>query len=172
MSDRPRGKISLVLADVDGTLVTKDKVLTERAVEAVAALRRAGIAFAVTSGRPPRGMAMLIEPLGITTVIAGFNGGAMVKPDLSVIEEKVLAPDVARKAIAIMRDHGLAAPRDYSLVGYNDIPPAAHFTPALTTINQKTDVAGALLVEKLMQQLDGGQARSTVLPTDIVVRET
>ena len=33
---RPRpDKISLLLADVDGTLVTKDKVLTERAQKAV-----------------------------------------------------------------------------------------------------------------------------------------
>jgi len=58
-------KISLVLADVDGTLVTKDKVLTVRAVAAVQALHAAGIAFAITSGRPPRGMAMLIEPLAL-----------------------------------------------------------------------------------------------------------
>lgn len=109
MSDRPKGKISLLLADVDGTVVTKDKVLTPRAIAAVAALEKAGIKFAVTSGRPPRGMAMLIEPLHITTMIAGFNGGAMVKPDLSVIEEKTLPPDLARKAIGLIKDHGLDA---------------------------------------------------------------
>lgn len=109
MSDRPKGKISLLLADVDGTVVTKDKVLTERAVKAVAALHEAGIKFAVTSGRPPRGMAMLIEPLHIETMIAGFNGGAMVKPDLSVIEEKTLPPDVTREAIKVIADHGLDA---------------------------------------------------------------
>ena len=109
MSNRPDGKISLLLADVDGTVVTKDKVLTERAIAAVAALGKAGIKFAVTSGRPPRGMAMLIEPLHITTMIAGFNGGAMVKPDLSVIEEKTLPPDVTREAIRIIKDHGLDA---------------------------------------------------------------
>lgn len=109
MSERPKGKISLLLADVDGTVVTKDKVLTERAVKAVAALHDAGIRFAVTSGRPPRGMAMLIEPLHITTMIAGFNGGAMVKPDLSVIEEKTLPPDVTREAIKVIEDHGLDA---------------------------------------------------------------
>ena len=52
-------KISLVVADVDGTLVTEQKVLTQRAQAAVQALHRAGIRFAITSGRPPRGMAML-----------------------------------------------------------------------------------------------------------------
>ena len=33
--------------------------------------------FAITSGRPPRGMSMLIEPLDITTPIAAFNGGLL-----------------------------------------------------------------------------------------------
>ena len=66
--------IRLFLADVDGTLVTPDKVLTERAVKAVRRLGQAGILFAITSGRPPRGMSMLIEPLDLTTPIAAFNG--------------------------------------------------------------------------------------------------
>ena len=109
MADRPKTKIALLLADVDGTVVTKDKVLTDRAKKAVAALEQAGVKFAVTSGRPPRGMAMLIEPLKITTPIAGFNGGAMVNPDLSVVEEKTLPPDVARKAVKMIKDQGLDA---------------------------------------------------------------
>src|SRR4029077_1247305 len=58
-----RRKISLVLADVDGTLVTEEKVLTKRAQNAVGALQSAGIRFAITSGRPPRGMAMLFDAL-------------------------------------------------------------------------------------------------------------
>jgi Cof subfamily protein (haloacid dehalogenase superfamily) len=91
-------KISLVLADVDGTLVTAEKVLTPRAQAAVAALHAAGIAFAITSGRPPRGMAMLIAPLALRTPVAGFNGGIFVKPDMTIMEEHVLAADVARRA--------------------------------------------------------------------------
>ena len=78
--------IRLVLSDVDGTLVTSEKALTERSVEAVRALHDAGVLFAVTSGRPPRGMAMLVEPLALTTPIAAFNGGMLVEPDMSVVE--------------------------------------------------------------------------------------
>ena len=95
-------KISLVLADVDGTLVTAEKVLTPRARAAVQALHTAGIAFAITSGRPPRGMAMLIEPLALQTPIAGFNGGMFVKPDMTIIEEHVLAADVAKLAMEVI----------------------------------------------------------------------
>jgi DNA-binding LacI/PurR family transcriptional regulator len=78
----------------------------------------------------------------------------------------------AMAVIGAFRDRGLVAPRDYSLVGYNNIPPSAHFHPAITTIDQKTDVAGALLVEKLMEQIDGDRPAPVVLPTRMVKRDT
>lgn len=102
-------KISLVLADVDGTLVTEEKVLTDRAKAAVENLRRAGIRFAITSGRPPRGMAMLMGPLQLDTPVAGFNGGLFVRPDLTILEQKTLPEDVAAKAIELIGAHGLDA---------------------------------------------------------------
>jgi Cof subfamily protein (haloacid dehalogenase superfamily) len=102
-------KISLVLADVDGTLVTEEKVLTKRAQGAVEALQEAGIRFAITSGRPPRGMAMLFDALKIDTPIAGFNGGLFVKRDLTILEEKIVPVDVAREAIGLIRQQGLDA---------------------------------------------------------------
>jgi Cof subfamily protein (haloacid dehalogenase superfamily) len=95
-------KISLVLADVDGTLVTAEKVLTPRATAAVDALRMAGIAFAITSGRPPRGMSMLIEPLKLQTPIAGFNGGIFVNPDMTILEQHVLNADAAKLAMEVI----------------------------------------------------------------------
>ena len=105
--DHAASKISLVLADVDGTLVTADKVLTPRARAAVKALHSAGIAFAITSGRPPRGMAMLIDPLALRTPVAGFNGGIFVKPDMTIMEEHVLAADVAKRALEVILRNGM-----------------------------------------------------------------
>ncbi len=78
----------------------------------------------------------------------------------------------AMAVISAFREQGHIAPRDYSLVGYNNIPPSAHFNPAITTIEQETGVAGAILVEKLMQRIDGGRPKSVMLPTDIIIRET
>jgi Cof subfamily protein (haloacid dehalogenase superfamily) len=100
-------KISLLLSDVDGTLVTHDKQLTPRAIAAVKRLRDAGIGFTITSSRPPRGLARLIEPLRIDLPIGGFNGGALVAPDLSIIETLMLAPDAARTAVDIVARFGL-----------------------------------------------------------------
>jgi Cof subfamily protein (haloacid dehalogenase superfamily) len=99
--------IRLFLADVDGTLVTQDKVLTDRAVAAVQQLKQAGILFAVTSGRPPRGMSMLVGPLELTTPIAAFNGGLFANPDMSVIEQRTVPDDVTPQVIALLIAHGV-----------------------------------------------------------------
>jgi Cof subfamily protein (haloacid dehalogenase superfamily) len=101
--------IRLLLADVDGTLVTQDKVLTDEAVAAARELHEAGITLALTSGRPPRGMSMLIAPLKLQGAIAGFNGGVFVHPDLSVIESHVLDFAAAKETLQLILDQGLDA---------------------------------------------------------------
>lgn len=110
MSPKPDiklARVSLVVSDVDGTLVTKDKILTPRACYAVRKLHDAGIAFAITSGRPPLGMQMLIEPLGLQGPIAAFNGGIFVRPDMSVIDQHFLPADVAKRVIESFETHSL-----------------------------------------------------------------
>jgi Cof subfamily protein (haloacid dehalogenase superfamily) len=100
--------IKMVIADVDGTLVTQEKVLTKRAAQAVLSLHEAGIQFSVTSGRPPRGMAMLIDPLKLMQPLAAFNGGVLMKPDLkTVVDQKFLPAGVPEKVIEAVENHGL-----------------------------------------------------------------
>lgn len=76
----------------------------------------------------------------------------------------------AMAVMSVLRERQLRIPDDVSVVGYNDIPFASHLSPALTTVRQNTSQAGALLVEKLMQRLEGLRPRSTVLPTELIVR--
>ena len=105
---RPAQPVRLVIADVDGTLVTQEKVLTKRATEAVLRLHEAGIQFSITSGRPPKGMAMLIDPLKLTQPLAAFNGGVLIKPDLkTVVDQKFLPVGVPEKVIEALEKHGL-----------------------------------------------------------------
>jgi Cof subfamily protein (haloacid dehalogenase superfamily) len=99
--------IKLFLSDVDGTLVTPHKTLTERTIAAVRQLKKAGILFAVTSGRPPRGMSMLVDPLKLTTPIAAFNGGIFANPDMTVIEQQTVPDDVTPRVIALFLAHKL-----------------------------------------------------------------
>lgn len=100
--------IKLVVADVDGTLVTRNKTLTRRTCEAVDRLRARGIDFTITSGRPPRGLAGLIAPLKLNAPVAGFNGGVYVKPDLTtVLAQRTIPPAVARHVVDYLLKAGL-----------------------------------------------------------------
>jgi hypothetical protein len=100
--------IRLLLSDVDGTLVRSDKSLSPRSIEAVQALEDAGILFAVTSGRPPRGMAMLVEPLALRTPLAAFNGGLVVEPDLDVLEERIIPGRIVPRVIELLESFDLS----------------------------------------------------------------
>jgi Cof subfamily protein (haloacid dehalogenase superfamily) len=102
-------RISLVVSDVDGTLVTSEKVLTERARAAVARLGAAGIGFSVISSRPPFGLRMLAEPLALRLPMGGFNGAALVAPDLGVLDKRELPQETAREAIAIFHARSVGA---------------------------------------------------------------
>ena len=99
--------IAVLLADVDGTVVTKEKVITPRAMEAVKRMREAGVIFTITSGRPPRGLRMLVEPLGLTMPMAAFNGGVIVLPDLSVLDEQTIPDYLLPAIIETIESHGL-----------------------------------------------------------------
>lgn len=102
-------RISLVVSDVDGTLLTSDKRLTAAALAAVKSLRQRGIAFTITSSRPGFGMRPLVEALEIDLPIGPFNGSSMVNPDLSVIAQHVVPEHAARQSLALLASHGFDA---------------------------------------------------------------
>ncbi|HZS82916.1 MAG TPA: HAD family hydrolase [Stellaceae bacterium] len=104
---RSAHEIRLVLADVDGTLVTTDKRLTSAACEAVRRLRDRGIAFTVTSSRPPFGLRMLVGPLGLDLPIGAFNGGTLVAADLSILEQHLIPPAAAARGVQFLTERGI-----------------------------------------------------------------
>jgi Cof subfamily protein (haloacid dehalogenase superfamily) len=99
--------IAAVLADVDGTLVTKTKTLTPRTIGAIERLHERGVLFAITSGRPPRGMRMLVHPLDMRGPMAAFNGGIIVLPDMTIVDERAVPNDLTPAVIDMIRAHGL-----------------------------------------------------------------
>lgn len=101
-------KISLLLADVDGTLVDSKKRITERAARAIENLEAAKVKFAITSGRPPRGMKMITEKVKLSAPIAAFNGGMMVDPNtFKVLTARTLDADIAKAVINAIAGFGL-----------------------------------------------------------------
>jgi Cof subfamily protein (haloacid dehalogenase superfamily) len=99
--------IKLVVSDVDGTMVTTDKVLAPATIDAAHRLRAAGIHLALVSSRPPRGMAFLTMDLGLTGPLGGFNGGTILAPDGAVIEERFVPEDAVRTSLTLFRKRGV-----------------------------------------------------------------
>ena len=100
-------RISLVVSDVDGTLLTKDKVLTEGAKAAVRKLHTAGIGFTIVSSRPSIGMGFLIEPLSIALPIGAFNGSSILDTALKPIEQHLIGPGVSQRSVDVLEAFGV-----------------------------------------------------------------
>ena len=99
--------IALVISDVDGTLVTGDKRLTDATVAAVGRLRAAGIGFSIASARPPVGLRSLVTALGLDLPMGAFNGASVVRPDLSTLSERTIPEPAAREALDRLLAEGL-----------------------------------------------------------------
>jgi len=100
-------RIALVVSDVDGTLLTRDKTLTEASIDAVRRLGEAGIGFTITSSRPTIGMRFLVEPLGIRLPIGAFNGSAIVDPAMNPIEQHLLPAAAVHRSLELLAEFGV-----------------------------------------------------------------
>ena len=96
--------IRLVVSDVDGTLVRKDKSLSPQTITAVQRLRAAGIPFTLISARPVSGMMPLVKPLGIDIPLAAVNGGIIFRPDGTVLSACHVDPAVVKGVFDIVGD--------------------------------------------------------------------
>ncbi|MGE1156249.1 HAD family hydrolase [Pseudomonas kitaguniensis] len=101
MSDVPVHPIQFVLSDMDGTLLGPDHLPSQRTLDAVRALRAAGVFFSLASGRPPKAMLQMVEAFGIDVPVAGFNGGTLINPDGSVLVAHHLPAEAALVTLAL-----------------------------------------------------------------------
>lgn len=172
-------RIALLVSDVDGTLLTKDKTLTDGARNAVRRLRDAGIGFTLTSSRPTVGMRFLIEPLGITLPVGAFNGSAIVDPQLNPIEQHLIPAAAAQACFDVLDEFGVdtwlftndrwltrnpdgeyipneqrAIRADPTIVG--DFAP--YLTAACKIVGASSDAARLQRCEAAMQQVLGARA--------------
>ena len=100
-------RTALVVSDVDGTLLTRDKTLTDGARAAVRRLHDAGIGFTITSSRPTIGMRFLVEPLAITLPLGAFNGSAIVDPQLNPIEQHLIPMSAVERSLSVLDHFGV-----------------------------------------------------------------
>jgi Cof subfamily protein (haloacid dehalogenase superfamily) len=100
-------RIALVVSDVDGTLLTKNKTLTDGAKSAVRRLHDASIGFTIVSSRPTLGMRFLIEPLAIALPVGAFNGSSIVDPQLKPIEQHLIPASAAQRTLEVLNEFGV-----------------------------------------------------------------
>lgn len=98
--------IRLVVSDVDGTLVTRDKQLTPGVIAAVHRLHTRGIAFTAVSSRPPFGMRMLSAPLKLMLPMGAFNGSTLFDPDGTILENHTIPHDAVDVALDLLDERG------------------------------------------------------------------
>ncbi len=75
-------------------------------------------------------------------------------------------------AIRALEELDKSAPRDVSVVGYDDTPLSASFLPALSTVRQDWQEGGTLLARKVLALIQGQNAQSETLPVTLVLRAT
>ena len=105
--------IRMVMTDVDGTLVTPEKDLTEQAKNAVSQIHAAGLKFTLISSRPPYGMRSLVDELGVKIPIVAFNGGMLVTSDGQPMQSFRLRAELIPEILDCLSRFGLA-PRLYT----------------------------------------------------------
>lgn len=93
--------IKLVVSDVDGTLLTSDKRITDAAKAAERKLRAAGIGFTIVSSRPTVGMQFLVEPLALALPFGSFNGSSIVDPQMKPIVHTIIPPSIVQRGLAV-----------------------------------------------------------------------
>jgi DNA-binding LacI/PurR family transcriptional regulator len=79
---------------------------------------------------------------------------------------------LAVTAIHTLRKEGMQVPGDVAVVGYDDIPLAAHSHPPLSSVRQPLTEAGVALVDSLSALLEGQTTEAMVLANRLVVRES
>jgi Cof subfamily protein (haloacid dehalogenase superfamily) len=100
-------RITLVVSDVDGTLLTKDKTLTDKTARAVRQLEDSGVGFTIVSSRPTIGMRFLVEPLRITLPVGSFNGSSISDPQMKPLEQHLIPASAAQRSIDVLNEFGV-----------------------------------------------------------------
>jgi DNA-binding LacI/PurR family transcriptional regulator len=109
---------------------------------------------------------------GDWSAASGHSAGVTLaaRPDVSAV---FAANDqMALGLLRALAEAGRSVPRDVSVVGFDDIADAADYLPPLTTVRQDFDALGERAVEALVEAIDGGSAKTDLVPTRLIVRES
>jgi LacI family transcriptional regulator len=111
--------------------------------------------------------------VGDWTAGSGHEAGLAVPVDAGVTAVVAGNDQMALGALAALADRGVRVPGDVSVVGFDDIPEAQYFRPALTTVRLDFVAQGRLMVERLLDAIDGASGpRREELRPELVTRSS
>jgi LacI family transcriptional regulator len=112
--------------------------------------------------------------------ISPFDGGVQLTAELLASRQEFTAlvafDDLtALGALRALAQAGRTAPRDCSILGFDDVPLAALSTPGLTTIRQPMEQMGAAAARRVLEALGEGKDMDfhlEMLPPALVLRDS
>ncbi len=100
--------------------------------------------------------------------MAAINILEKERPDAIVCASDLMAVGAMRA----IRAQGLRIPEDIAVVGYDNIQVSAFSNPALTTVQQNTQLAGKLLVNNLLKLIRNEEVDDVLMQPELVVRQS
>lgn len=120
-------RIKMIGFDLDGTLLTTEKVLTERTKRALEEAARQGIIVLPATGRPLCGLPKELLSLPIIQYAVTANGARVLEVESGkVIYEKLLPVEKARKILDIFEEYDTLQDIYYDGIGYADEEKLVH----------------------------------------------
>ncbi len=143
---------------------TTEDCVQVRSTGALAELREAGLALPASR---------LVT--GDWSATSGYTGAQTLlqqAPELTAVFAQ--NDRMAIGALRALREAGRRVPEDVSIIGFDDIPLASYFDPALTTVQQDFAVMGRLAARRLIGALDHGPLEPTLerIPATLIVRQS
>ena len=110
---------------------------------------------------------------GDWSAASGYEAGLRLRENGEVTAVFAANDQMAIGVVRAFREVGSGIPADVSVVGFDGLPDAAQLWPPLTTVQQHPERVGALAVDALLVELDGGEHTQTPLVgTELVIRES
>ncbi|MEI5676387.1 MULTISPECIES: LacI family DNA-binding transcriptional regulator [unclassified Nocardioides] len=116
-----------------------------------------------------RGLLPGPELVGDWSATSGYEAGLRIAADPSVTAVFAGNDTMALGVLRALHEHGVDVPGQVSVVGFDDVPEAAYFWPALTTVNQQFSALGRSAVELALRALRGDEKPTSGLITPSLV---
>jgi DNA-binding LacI/PurR family transcriptional regulator len=105
---------------------------------------------------------------------SGYRAGLMLADEADCTAIFAANDQMALGVLRALHERGRSVPDQVSVVGFDDLPDAASFTPPLTTIHQDFAEVGRRCVEAAVQQIQSGDEKrgTTLVSTRLVLRQS